>query len=166
MGPRVRLVAVASKAHPLAVAQPPKQLLKGIREDEDAIRSLGKNVFAVKLQALVIGGLLAAIGGIVYVMPTSVQPDAMGRNLTYFAWTALLLGGAVTIFGPVLGAIIFFSSRILIRGLTNQYVPDSLLNSQQTEQFSWVVVGVALMLLVIFRPQGIMGNKRELQFNA
>lgn len=150
----------------LLVRSPWGRLLKGIREDEDAIRSLGKNVFAVKLQALVLGGLLAAIGGIVYVMPTSVQPDAMGRNLTYFAWTALLLGGAVTIFGPVLGAIIFFSSRILIRGLTNQYVPDSLLNSQQTEQFSWVVVGVALMLLVIFRPQGIMGNKRELQFNG
>lgn len=160
------LVAICLLLVWLLVRSPWGRLLKGVREDEDAIRSLGKNVFAVKMQALVIGGVLGAVGGIVYVLPTSVQPDAMGRNLTYFGWTALLLGGAVTIFGPVLGAIIFFASRILIRGLTNLYVPDGVLNSQQTEQFSWVVVGVALMLLVIFRPQGIMGNKRELQFHA
>ncbi|MFN3440686.1 MAG: hypothetical protein ACK41V_23530, partial [Acidovorax sp.] len=103
---------------------------------------------------------------IVYVLPASVQPDALGRSLTFFIWTALRRGGAAPIFGPVLGTILFFSVRILVRGLTNVYVPDSILNSQQTEQFSWVVVGVALMLLVIFRPQGILGNKRELQFNG
>ena len=49
---------------------------------------------------------------------------------------------------------------------TDQVVPASVLNTQQSDQFSWVIVGVALMLLVIFRPQGILGNKRELQFNA
>ncbi|MDP3894916.1 branched-chain amino acid ABC transporter permease [Nocardioides sp.] len=150
----------------LLVRSPWGRLLRGIREDEDAIRSLGKNVYAVKMQALIIGGALGALGGIVYVLPASVQPDAMGRSLTFFIWTALLLGGAATIFGPVLGTILFFSVRILVRGVTNAYVPDSILNSQQTEQFSWVVVGVALMLLVIFRPQGILGNKRELQFNG
>jgi neutral amino acid transport system permease protein len=150
----------------LLVRSPWGRLLRGVREDEDAIRSLGKNVYAVKMQALIIGGALGALGGIVYVLPASVQPDAMGRALTFFIWTALLLGGAAAIFGPVLGTILFFSVRIFIRGVTNAYVPDSILNSQQTEQFSWVVVGVALMLLVIFRPQGILGNKRELQFNA
>ena len=150
----------------LLVRSPWGRLLRGVREDEDAIRSLGKNVYAIKMQALIIGGLLGAIGGIMYVLPGSVQPDAMGRSLTFFIWTALLLGGAATIFGPVLGTILFFSTRILVRGVTNEYVPDSILNTQQTEQFSWVVVGVALMVIVIFRPQGILGNKRELQFNA
>ena len=43
--------------------------LKGVREDEDAMRSLGKNVFAIKMQALVIGGLFGAIGGMMYVLP-------------------------------------------------------------------------------------------------
>lgn len=160
------LVLICAVAVWLLVRSPWGRLLRGIREDEDAIRSLGKNVYAVKMQALIIGGLLGAIGGMIYVLPASVSPDAMGRQLTFFIWTALLLGGAATIFGPVLGTILFFSIRILIRGVTNLYVPDSVLNTQQTEQFSWVVVGVALMLLVIFRPQGILGNKRELQFNA
>src|SRR5690606_28282389 len=102
----------------------------------------------------------------IFVLPSSVQADSMGRALTFFAWTALLLGGAATIFGPVLGSILFFSVRIFIKGTANATIPDSLMNSQQTEQFSWIVVGVALMLLVIYRPQGILGDKRELRFNV
>src|SRR6188508_2142193 len=45
------------------------RVLKGIREDEDAVRALGKNVFAYKMQALVVGGIIGALGGIVYVLP-------------------------------------------------------------------------------------------------
>ncbi|WP_067439312.1 branched-chain amino acid ABC transporter permease [Nocardioides jensenii] len=150
----------------LLARSPWGRLLKGIREDEDAIRSLGKNVFAIKMQALIIGGMFGALAGMIYVLPSSVQPDSMGRQLTFFCWTAILLGGAATIFGPVLGAVLFYATRIFIKGFANATVPDSIMNTQQTEQFSWIVVGVALMLLVIFRPQGILGKKRELQFNV
>lgn len=150
----------------LLVRSPWGRLLRGIREDEDAIRSLGKNVFALKMQALIIGGLFGALGGIVYVLPSTVQPDGFGRQLTFFAYTALLLGGAATIFGPILGAVIFYTARVLIRELAGAYVPSSIMSGQETEQFSFVVVGVALMLLVIFRPQGILGNKRELRFHV
>lgn len=160
------LVALCSIFVLFLVRSPWGRLLRGIREDEDAMRSLGKNVFAVKMQALVIGGVLGALGGIIYVLPSSVQADSMGRSMTFFIWTALLLGGAATVFGPVLGTILFFSVRILIRGVTSAVAPPEILNTQQSDQFSWVVVGVILMLLVIFRPQGILGNKRELQFNA
>ncbi len=160
------LVAVSLVVVALLVRSPWGRLLRGIREDEDAIRSLGKNVFAIKMQALVIGGLFGALGGMLYVLPSSVQPDSMGRALTFFCYTALLIGGAATIFGPVLGAIIFYSARIMIKGIANGYVPASIMNGQQTEQFSYIVVGVALMLIVIFRPQGILGDKRELRFNV
>jgi branched-chain amino acid transport system permease protein len=44
------------------------------------------------------------------------------------------------------------------------FVPSSIMNEQQIPQFGWIVVGVGLMLLVIFRPQGILGNKKELTF--
>jgi ABC-type branched-subunit amino acid transport system permease subunit len=66
----------------------------------------------------------------------------------------------------VLGTIIFFSARILIREASGAYIPDAIMTNSQTEQFSYVVVGVALVLLVIFRPQGILGNKRELRFHV
>jgi ABC-type branched-subunit amino acid transport system permease subunit len=150
----------------LLVRSPWGRLLRGIREDEEAIRSLGKNVFAIKMQALVIGGLFGALGGMIYVLPASVQPDSMGRSLTFFCYTALLLGGAATIFGPVLGSVLFFAGRIVIKTAAAAYIPNSVMNGQQTEQFSYIVVGVVLMLLVIFRPQGILGNKRELRFDV
>lgn len=150
----------------LLVRSPWGRLLRGIREDEDAIRSLGKNVFAMKLQALIIGGLFGALGGIIYVLPSTVQADSMGRSLTFFAYTALLLGGAATIFGPVLGTVLFYGGRVLIRETANAYVPSSIMTDTQTEIFSLIVVGAVLMLLVIFRPQGILGDKRELRINV
>jgi branched-chain amino acid transport system permease protein len=160
------LVAICCVLVWLLVRSPWGRLLRGIREDEDAIRSLGKNVFAIKMQALVIGGLFGALGGMVYILPSSMQPDAMGRNLTFFCWTALLLGGAATVFGPVIGAILFFALRVFIQGTAGAIVPDSIMNLSQTAQFAWICVGITLMLLVIFRPQGILGDKRELRFNV
>jgi branched-chain amino acid transport system permease protein len=144
--------------------------LRGVREDEDAMRSLGKNVFAIKMQALVIGGLFGAVGGMMYVLPATVQPDSLGRTITFFAYTALLLGGAATIWGPVLGSLIFFVGRVFIIAASNTYLSSddyiNIMSGQQTSQFAFIVVGVALMLLVIFRPQGILGDKRELRFNV
>ena len=88
----------------------------------------------------------------------------MGRSLTFFCWTALLLGGAATVFGPVIGSVLFFAVRIFIQGTSDAVIP--WMNTAQTAQFAWICVGIALMLLVIFRPQGILGDKRELRFNV
>lgn len=148
----------------LLIRSPWGRVLKGIREDEDAVRSLGKSAYGFKMQALILGGVIGALAGIIFVMPASVQPDGLGRSTTFFIWTALLLGGAATIFGPVLGAILFFVVRIFVQDVTRLIVPGW--STQQTEQFSWILIGIALMLLVIFRPQGILGNKKELSFNV
>ncbi len=142
------------------------RVLKGIREDEDAVRSLGKSSYAYKMQALIMGGVMGAFGGIVMALPSAMQPDSMGRPATFNLWMIMLLGGAATIFGPLLGTLIFFIVRLLLTALAGEFVPNSLLNTQQTEQMAWVLIGVSLMLLVIFRPQGILGNKKELSFNV
>ncbi|MCR2764160.1 branched-chain amino acid ABC transporter permease [Microbacterium sp. zg.B48] len=142
------------------------RVLKGIREDEDAVRSLGKNVFAYKMQALIIGGVFGALGGVVFALPSAVVPATYTTSITFFIWTILLLGGAATVFGPVLGAVIFW----VIMGFLGNVLPALAnsgilpLSSVQAGTLRFILVGVALMLIVIFRPQGILGNKRELTF--
>lgn len=141
------------------------RVLKGIREDEDAVRSLGKNVYSYKMQALVLGGVIGALGGVLWSLGNSVQPDSMGRPTTFWVWTLLLLGGAATVFGPIVGSMIFWMALITVRSVAGALVPESVLAPIEIAPFSLMLVGVTLMLLVIFRPQGILGNKKELAFN-
>jgi ABC-type branched-subunit amino acid transport system permease subunit len=143
------------------------RVIKGIREDEDAVRALGKNVFAFKLQALVLGGVLGALGGVVYALPSSVNPGVYVTSLTFFIYTALLLGGAATVFGPVLGAVLFWIVQTFLANILPALVNIGVLgfmSTSQSQTLRFVLVGIALMLLVIFRPQGLLGNKKELTF--
>ncbi|WP_226532136.1 branched-chain amino acid ABC transporter permease [Microbacterium paraoxydans] len=142
------------------------RVLKGIREDEDAVRSLGKNVFAYKMQALVVGGVIGAAGGIVFVLPSAVVPGSYSTSLTFFLWTILLLGGAATVFGPTLGAVLFWVVFAFMANLLPSMAKSGLLpmTDSQASTLVFVFVGIALMLLVIFRPQGILGDKREMTF--
>ncbi|WP_167138336.1 branched-chain amino acid ABC transporter permease [Diaminobutyricimonas sp. TR449] len=143
------------------------RVIKGIREDEDAVRALGKNVFSYKMQALVLGGIFGALGGVVYALPSSVNPGVYVTSLTFFVWTALLLGGAATVFGPILGSIIFWLVQTFLSNVLPALVQSGVLpfmSVVQAQTLRFIIVGVALMLLVIFRPQGILGNKKELTF--
>jgi neutral amino acid transport system permease protein len=84
--------------------------------------------------------------------------------VTFLLYTCLLLGGAATVFGPILGTVLYFIVLIGLQDVVGEYVPASIMTQQQVPQFGYIVVGVGLMLLVIFRPQGILGNKNELSF--
>ena len=151
----------------LLMRSPWGRVIRGIREDEDAVRSLGKNVFAFKMQALIVGGVIIAAGGIITAMGTNVNPNVYVTSQTFFVWTALLLGGAATIFGPVLGAVLFWMVRAFLSNLLPALVQIGwlpFLSAEQSQMLVFVLVGVALMLLVIFRPQGILGSKKELTF--
>lgn len=148
----------------LLVRSPWGRALRGIREDEDAVRSLGKNSFLYKVQSLTLGGVIAGLGGMVYALSTSVQADSLGRTTTFLLYTCLLLGGAATVLGPVLGTFLYFVFIVGIQDVLGQFVPSSIMNQEQIPAFTFIVVGVGLMCLVIFRPQGILGNKKELSF--
>lgn len=148
------------------VRSPWGRVIKGIREDEDAVRSLGKNVFAYKMQALVVGGILGAAGGIVFVLPSAVVPGSYTTSLTFFLWTIVLLGGAATVFGPALGAVLFWIIFAFLGSLLPQlaaagYLPIS---PAQGDVIRYILIGIVLMLIVIYRPQGILGDKREMTF--
>ncbi|KAB7788839.1 branched-chain amino acid ABC transporter permease [Bifidobacterium cebidarum] len=160
------LVAVAALLCWRWFHSPWGRVLKGIREDENAIRSLGKNVTTYKMQALILGGIFGALGGIIFVLPRSVQPDSLGRAVTFYTWTILLLGGAATIFGPILGSCLLWVLLTFVKELMRGAIPDTVISSNQVESLGWVIVGVALMCLVIFRPQGLLGDRKELAFDA
>jgi branched-chain amino acid transport system permease protein len=142
------------------------RVVKAIREDEDAVRALGKNVFAYKMQALIIGGVFGALGGIVLATSTNVSPGVYVTSMTFFIWTILLLGGAATIFGPVLGSIIFWVLQAFLTNILPALAESGILpvSGIQAATLKYVLVGIGLMLIVIYRPQGIFGDKREMTF--
>lgn len=142
------------------------RMLKGIREDENAIRSLGKSVMRCKMQSLILGGVFGALAGILFVLPRSVQPDSLGRQVTFYAWTILLLGGAATVLGPIVGSCVLWVLLTGVKETMRVAIPETLVSSNQIEALGWVIVGVALMCLVVFRPQGILGDRKELAFHA
>jgi branched-chain amino acid transport system permease protein len=152
----------------LLMRSPWGRVLKGIREDENAVRSLGKNVYAYKMQALVIGGVLGSLAGIIFTLPRgAVQPANYATELTFFLYTCLLLGGMATVLGPVIGAMIFWVVLSLTQGLLYGAIEVgaiTFLSNSQAGQLRYILVGVALMLLMVFRPQGVLGNKKELAF--
>ena len=156
----------------IMVNSPWGRLMRAIREDEDAVRSLGKNVYLYKMQSLIIGGVIGACGGFVYALSRqSVQPDNYGTALTFFAYTVLILGGAARVFSPVVGAMIFwflivFIEQVLRQGVSNDLIPDWLIGVNQVSQIRFMLMGIGLMLLMIFRPQGMFGDKKELALDA
>jgi branched-chain amino acid transport system permease protein len=156
----------------LMVRSPWGRVLKGIREDEDAVRSLGKNVYLYKMQALVLGGMFGAIAGFVYAVGNeAVSPDFFGNDTTFFAYAILILGGAARVFGPVLGTVIFWAviqgTDVFLRSAIQQGVPVlSLMTGTQAAVVRFMLVGLGIMLLMIFRPQGILGDRKELALDA
>jgi branched-chain amino acid transport system permease protein len=166
------LVGLACLVVFLLMRSPWGRVLKAIREDEDAVRSLGKNVYAYKMQSLIIGGVLGCLGGFVYALgQASIQPDIFGTDTTFFAYTVLILGGAARVAGPVVGAMIFWvvlslTDNILNEAIDAGYISPSIISTTQVGQFRFMLVGLLLMLLMIFRPQGIFGDRREIALDA
>jgi len=166
------LVAIACVLVFLLMRSPWGRVLKSIREDEDAVRSLGKNVYVYKMQALVLGGVIGAFGGMVYAVGTgSAVPDQYQNANTFLAYAAVILGGAARVLGPVVGAMILlfilqFADTLLRALISNGVIPEDLLSSTDVAQIRFILVGVGLMLLLIFRPQGIFGDRREVMLDA
>lgn len=164
------LVALCCLLVWLLMRSPWGRVLKGIREDEDAVRSLGKNVYWYKMQALILGGVLGCFGGfILAIARQSVQPDNYSTDLTFFAYAVLILGGAARVFGPVLGSVIFWFLLVVIDSTLAQAVGNGTITwirSDQVGQVRYWILGLSLILLMIYRPQGILGDKKEIALDA
>ncbi len=147
------------------------RVLRSIREDEDAARSLGKNVFLYKMQSLILGGVIGAIGGMVFVLALqNVTPDMFLPQVTFFAFAIMILGGTGTVIGPPVGAIVFWflltGLQSGIRSLVDSGAIPGVAGGQAVGAVSLITVGLLLMLLMIFGPQGVLGNREELRLDV
>ena len=142
------------------VRSPWGRVLKSIREDEEVAKALGKNVFWYKLQSLMLGGAIAGVAGALYAWQlTTIFPDNFQPQITFDAWTMVILGGAGNNAGTVLGVVIYWSYDAITRFALPAIVP---LDEARLGAFRVMVIGLLLMVMMIWRPQGILGKKEEL----
>lgn len=153
------VLAIVYYALERLVHSPWGRVLKAIREDEQVAKALGKNVFAYKLQSLMLGGFIAGLAGAFFAWQLStVYPTNFDPLVTFQAWIIMILGGAGNNAGTLLGAGIYWAYTALTRDIDGllPIAPD------QIGAFRIMLIGLILMLLMRFRPQGILGNKDEL----
>jgi len=148
------------------VRSPWGRVIRAIREDEDAARSLGKNVFAYKMQSLMIGGSIGALAGIYLAIDQqNVTPDAYVPLLTFYAFTIVIMGGPGTLWGPVVGSILFWFLFEILDGLMTGAMAEgwfgTLLESTDIGPIRFALFGIGLMWLMAYRPQGLFGSREE-----
>lgn len=155
------VAAVLLVALRLAVRSPWGRVLRSIRDDEDAAAALGKNVFWYKLQSLAIGAGLGALAGLAFAFQFSFfSPNDFEPLTTFFAFVIVILGGLGRVWavpaGAVVFGVIFAGTRFL------DFPPLSWFDSAERAFLRLIVIGLILIALVAFRPQGLFGRREEM----
>jgi len=135
--------------------------LKAVREDEDAVRAMGKNAVWLKLQSFMLGAGIAGLSGVLLAFNYgSLETTVFVPLLTFYVWAIMILGGVGTITGPIFGSIIFW----VIFSETDRlaFILFENANGQQLAGVRFLLVGLLIMILMIFRPSGLLGKKEEL----
>jgi branched-chain amino acid transport system permease protein len=145
----------------LLVRSPWGRVLRAVREDEDAARALGKNTFAYKLQSLSLAAGLASIAGYMLAINISIlSPANFDPVLTAYGYVIVILGGLGSYLGVVLGS---FFLLFLLEATRYLELP---LSDARVAALRFMIVGLVLMSLVVFRPQGLFGKREELTLRA
>jgi branched-chain amino acid transport system permease protein len=123
------------------------RVLIAIRENEDRVKMLGYHTFRYKLLAMALSGLLSGAAGAAYALMFGyVGATFASIEYSIYALLWVLLGGAGTILGPIVGALLMFYLVEWTGDVTESYR---------------IVVGAVLVLLTLFFPKGILGTLRE-----
>ena len=129
------------------VQSPFGKRLVAIRENEERARMLGYDVGRLKLAALVTSGLISGVAGAAYALLFGyVGASFAAVHYSIFPLLWVLLGGAGTTIGPLIGVIFMFYLIDISSGYTNAYM---------------LVAGLALVLLTLFAPMGLVGTLRK-----
>ena len=127
------------------------RVLKAIREDEDAIQVFGYNTHQFKLTIFVIGAGMAAVAGSLFASYiTFIDPTTFTLVESIFILAIVILGGLANLRGAVLGALFLILLPELLRFVG--FPPDIAAQMRQ------VVYGAILVILMLYRPQGLLGE--------
>ncbi len=133
------------------------RVLRAIREDEDAARALGKNTLVYKLQSLAIASALGAISGFFLALNlATIHPTDFLPIVTFVGYGILVLGGLANYWGVAIGSIIMWT---ILEGTRFIELPIS---DEHEAALRYIIVGLVLILLMAFRPQGIFGKREEM----
>ena len=139
------------------VNSPYGRVLRSIREDEDVPEALGKDTFRYKLQSLAFGSALAgAAGGLWATNIGFIDPTQFAATVTFFAFTAVIVGGTANNKGVILGTVVFWSINAGTRFL------DDVFPSKYAIQLAaarLILIGVLLIVILYYRPEGILGEQ-------
>jgi branched-chain amino acid transport system permease protein len=125
--------------------------LKAIRDDETAASALGKNVALLKTLAVAVSSALAAVAGSLFAFYLSfINVESFVLDVSVQVIAMVIIGGTGTLFGPVVGAAIVLLLPAALSYLP--YLPPTEIGSIQQ-----IVYGLAMVLLMIFRPSGLWG---------
>jgi branched-chain amino acid transport system permease protein len=125
--------------------------LKALRENERAAESLGISAFHQQLSAFVIAGVFAAVAGALFASyVTYIDPTSFSLQESIFIVSLLLLGGSGNLRGPILGAVVMILLPEILRflGLPGTIAPN----------VREIIYGLALILLMYWRPKGLAGD--------
>ena len=127
------------------------RVLKGIREDEKALSIFGYNTKLFKLTIFVItAGMAGLAGGLFATYITFIDPSTFGLNESIFILAIIILGGMASLKGSVVGAIFLILLPEILRFVG---FPTDV-----AAQMRQVVYGLLLVLLMLYRPQGLVGE--------
>jgi branched-chain amino acid transport system permease protein len=148
------------------VRTPFGRVLQGIRHNEARMSALGFNTYAYKLASYVIAGAMAGFAGVLFgAIDGYVAPELLGWRESGLAIMMVVLGGAGTLYGPVLGAILYSIVEETLKSASELTAIFSLVMNGATAKWlggivanSWsMALGFFLIAAVLAAPKGIAG---------
>ncbi len=135
------------------------RMLKGLRENEDVTRSLGKGISLARAQIMLIGSVIAAVGGVLFALNTGfVNANDYVVTLTLDVWVMVVLGGLGNNRGALLGAAL-----ITLMDRFTQIAAIQMNMSGSPIEFNYarfILFGIILLLMLRYRPQGLLPESR------
>ncbi|MGZ8696996.1 MAG: branched-chain amino acid ABC transporter permease [Gaiellaceae bacterium] len=134
------------------------RLLSATREDAAAARAVGVSVYRQRLIAFVLSGVLAGFAGGLYVHLLPVNTESVYLNLTFITLAMLVIGGATSLWGAVVGALVVSAvDSFLAEAESGIHVFGQSLDLPAGTRI--VVVGALMALVLILRPAGLTGGR-------